>query len=144
MGEGNIFSLSVSSHLDGRGGGIPCPVNGEEGSPSQVQDGGGVTPITGPGWGVPPISDPGQGGAPIPGLDGWGYPILGQVGGRGVPHPANRGIHHPTFLLIGGGIPGWGTPHQGLDGVPSTDIHRYPHIQDWMEYPSPPSGDRSA
>ena len=68
MGEGNIFSLCVSSHLDGRwgypfpglDGGCPISRSRWEVPPSQVQVGGGlgVTPFPdsgqGAGWGVPP------------------------------------------------------------------------------------------
>ena len=62
MGEGNIFSLCVSSHLGG--GGL-----------------GGGYPFPGPGGGVPPSQV--QVGRAGPGGEGRGYPFLGP--GKGVP-----------------------------------------------------------
>ena len=110
MGEDNIFSLCLSSHLDG---GTPCqvwiggyPSTGlyGGGTPSQIQMGG---PHLRSRQGVYPIQDPAGGTSshPIPGLDG-GYHIL-LTGG----YPHSRS---------GWGYPGtrWDTPHPGLDGVP--------------------------
>ena len=63
MGEGTVFSLFVSPHLDGGG---PHPRSGH--TPFQVQMGGGEYSLRS-GWGVPPC----------PGLDGVHPPPSGQI-----------------------------------------------------------------
>ena len=147
MGEGNIFTLCVSPHLDWGEGGLPNPMSGQGRTPSQVWTGGGGPLHPRSGWGYP-----------IPGLDregtpsssGWGvYPIQSWPGG--VPHPrSEQGVLHPVLargapVLARGFSPsspgqegvlhprsGWGgTPHPGLDGLTST------LGQDWMGYPPP-------
>ena len=117
MGEGNIFTLCVSPHLDG-GGGVPHPRSA---------------------WGG--VSHPRSGwGYPIPGLDGGGYPpwpgldgitpspqpgLDGVVShprsGRGDTHPRSGWwrypqdwMGYPPLARTGWGHPppmtGWGTP----------------------------------
>ena len=105
MGEGNVFTLCVSPHLDW-GGGVPIRIlKGVGGSPSQVWRGGtlsqvwlvGVpcgTPLPRTGWGTSPTSQdwmgyprPGLDGVPPwPGLDG----ICHWPGLDGVPPPLSR------------------------------------------------------
>ena len=124
MGEGTVFSLFVSSHLDGgggtpvpglsggvphprsgwgvphprSGGGVPCPRSGED-TPSQVW---GHTPILGlDGEGVPPgqVWMVGYPVAPSARSGQWGYlgyPI-GQVWMVGVPGPPP-----PSQVWMGG------------------------------------------
>ena len=92
MGEGNIFSLCVSSHLDGggttstdRGYPIPCP---DGGYPVPGQDSGypilltGDTTIQDQDGGVPPIQD-------------W----------MGYPHPVRRQISIASTCYAAGGMP---------------------------------------
>ena len=96
MGEGTVFSLFVSSHLDGGGRGYPIPGLDRGGLPH---------PRSGPG-GVPhPRS--GLGEYLIPGLD-WGGVTPSQVWTGGVPHT-------PSQV---GGYPRYPPPQPGLDGVP--------------------------
>ena len=60
MGEGTVFSLFVSPHLDGEGAHHP-------------RSGQGGYPIQGPGGGAPSscgVTHPADGGYPIPGLNG--------------------------------------------------------------------------
>ena len=101
---GNIFSLSVSSHLGRGGGGYPIP---------------------GPGGGEYPI--PGLGGGTPTQVQAGGYPIPGP--GGGVPHPRSRGHPPGRGTPQQGAPPGvhppcrgpaWGTPpgRGGLPGVP--------------------------
>ena len=109
MGEGSIFSLCVSSHLDR--GGTPSanrgvyPFQGQDGGTlSQVQIGGTLSQVQ---IGVPHLRS--RWGYPIPGLDG-GYPIQDQDVGR---------------------YPGVPPPHQGLDrGTPSLRLDGVPPIQE--------------
>ena len=101
MGEGNIFTLCVSPHLErggrgvphlrsGRGGGYPIPgLAGGEGTPSQVWLGGVPHPRSGR-------------GVPWPGLDDWGGGTWTQ---EGVPPPPDMG---------------WGTPPKHGMGYPPT------------------------
>ena len=132
MGEGTVFSLFVSSHLDG---GYPIPGLGG-GTPSQVWMGG--YPIPGLDGGVPHPKSGGTPGYPTPVRCGWwrrylGYPQPGLDGGGypGVPPSWLDGVPPPTMT-------GWGTPHHDwmgtpppwLDGVP------LPH-HDWLGYPLP-------
>ena len=100
MGEGNIFTLCVSPHLDR--GGAPNSRSGP---------GRGVCHPRSRQWGYP-IPDL-DGGYPIQGLDRWGTPS--QVLTRG-----------GTLSQVWMGVPwdtpspartGWGTPRPGLDGV---------------------------
>ena len=129
MGEGTVFSLFVSSHLDG-GEGYPVPRFGR----------GGGDPIHL------------IGGYPIPGLDGgyhsqlMGYPIPGLDGG--VPYPRSGWEVFPgkdwmEYPLVqtwerGMGVPpskmGWGTPIQeDLTGYPPSKIRwGTPLSQVWM------------
>ena len=93
MGEGNIFTLCVSPHLDwGRGGGLPHTRSGwgGGGTPSQVCTGGGGYPIPclmgGPPW-----------------QDWMGYPLSQDWMGYLLPRPEVDGVNPP--------------PHSGLDGV---------------------------
>ena len=123
MGEGNIFSLCVSSHLEG---GTYLPGRGVP--PSQVWTGGYLPSEAG--GGVPTFW---VGGTPFPGLDG-AVPTLvggtylgrGYLLGQGVPTLAGgylpwQGI--PT--LVGGTYlgRGWYLPWQGVPtlagGVPT-------------------------
>ena len=164
MGEGTVFSLFVSSHLDGVG----VPESGLDGW-------GGSTPARSGWWGVP-----------RPGLDGGGYPsqvwMIGgnpsqvwMVGGTqdtpsqvwmvgGVPQPGLDGGGYPSQVWMVGGT--WGTPQPGLDGggypgqvlmgeypgqvwmvggvpgvSPQPGLDRgvpwVPPHHDWMGYPSP-------
>ena len=110
MGEGNIFSLSVSSHLDcgGTNVGVPHPTTGRGGTPSQVQDGRG-TP-----------SQVQDGGSAIPGQDG-----VAPINKIWVPPTRNGCGYLPVSRM---GVPpiitGWGTSYWdwmevaalGLDG----------------------------
>ena len=91
MGEGTVFSLFVSPHLDG-GGGTLSQVWVGGGTSSQVRVGGT------------------SGGYPVPGLGS----TPSRSGWWGVPHPRSGG--YPIPGLDGGGIP----PQPGLDGVPPT------------------------
>ena len=139
MGEGNIFTLCVSPHLDGGGvpcqgldnRGVPCPgLDGEGGTPSQVERGTssqvwvGGTPsqVWMGGYPIPGLDGGRVPGVPLqPGLDGGGYPgqvcMVGvpQLGldGKGVPHLRSRGVPHPRS--------GWGYTHHrsGRGGTPS-------------------------
>ena len=122
MGEGTVFSLFVSPHLD-RGGGVPrsCLDGGGGGYPSQVwMVGGGV-----------PWSGLDGGGVPQPGLDGGGVPRPGLDGGR---YPGNPPARSRWWR---------GTPWPGLDGggvprVPPGQVWMgYPLSQVWMGYPPP-------
>ena len=95
MGQGNIFTLCVSPHLDG-GGRVPL---------SQVRMG--STPFPG--------QDGGR-GYPLPGQDGEGIPFLGQ---DGVTPPTGTGWFTPSLSGLDGGPPikvGWGYPQSKLDG----------------------------
>ena len=130
-GEGTVFSLFVSPHLDGGGypsqvwmvWGVPRPgLDGgghpdqvwmvEWGYPSQVWMVGGTLARSG-WWGVPqPEGYPSQvwmkggtWGTPWPGLDG-GWGTLARSGWWGVPQPGLDG--------------GRGVPQPGLDGVGDT------------------------
>ena len=110
-GEGTVFSLFVSLHLNGG-----YPITGP----------GGEYPVSGLGGGVPHprsgqgVSHPADGGGyPIPGLDR-GYPIqlTGGIPSQvqvGIPHPADWGVLHPRSGWEG--VP-QGTPQPGLNGVP--------------------------
>ena len=111
MGEGTVFSLFVSLHLDGGGG---YPISGLDRG----------YPIPAPGRGVPHPADRGYprsrwGVTPS---QVWmrGYPIPGP--GRGYPIQL-MGVFHPRSGL--GGYPIPGPPQPGLDGVP------HPPGQDW-------------
>ena len=151
-GEGTVFSLFVSPHLNWGGrvtssqvwiGGVPHPRSRQ------------VVPHPRSRWGVPhPRS--GQGGTPLartgdwmwypPGKDWMGYPPQGP--GMGYP-PTRTGWGTPwqgldvvpSWPRLDGvpltwtwdGVPplartGWGTPSQNWMGYP-------PLIQDWMGYP---------
>ena len=86
MGRGNIFSLSVSSHLGGypiqlMGGGTPFP---------GLDSWQGGTPFPGLDGGVPHPADRGE---PLP-SSGWGVPPR-----QGVPLPPDQ---HSMYLLRGG------------------------------------------
>ena len=79
MGEGTVFSLFVSSHLDGGGGGYPIKPWTGRGGPRSIL-----------GWGGTP-SQVQVGGVPEPALDG------------GVPNPSlDRGVP-PSQVQVGGG-----------------------------------------
>ena len=111
MGEGNIFTLCVSSHLDG-GGGVPDHRSGQ-GYPFPGLDGG--YPITGQG-----VPCPRSGGVPHP-----------RSGRGGVPHPRSGGALGYSLAKFGW----WGVPQvppwPGLDGggVPGVPP---PPSQVWM------------
>ena len=108
-GEGNIFTLCVSTHLDGGGGGGR--------GVSHHRSGQGGTPLY-PGL---------DGEYPIPGVDGGGTP---QTGRDGVPHLARSGWWRGTPLSAGtgwGGIPGqdWmGYPPRTGLGTPPPPLDR--------------------
>ena len=120
MGEGTVFSLFVSPHLDG--GGYPSQVwMVGRGYPSQVWMGGYPgqvlmvrgTPARSGWWGVPqPGLDSGRDGGGVPLNQVW------MVGGTwGTPQPG----------LDGGGVPwvpptmtGWGTPYHEWIWYPPT------------------------
>ena len=100
MGEGNIFSLCVSSHLDRVGGGVPHPRFGQGMYPIPgVDEGGGVS-----------YPRSGLVGVPIPGLDsgvphsrtGWGAPLPGL---DGVLPLARTGLNRTELNRSG-----WGKP----------------------------------
>ena len=137
MGEGNIFTLCVSPHLD-VGGGTPARSgwwgggtlvrSGWWGYPSQVWMMGGTLARSG-WWGGYPRSEVGgtpglkgvphprsEVGVPWPGLDE-GYPIPGMRwwiphprSEVGVPHPKS-GVGGPWPGLDGGVVPGVPPPH---------------------------------
>ena len=89
MGEGNIFSLCVSSHRRG-GGGLP---------PSQVQVGGWGYPFPGPGGGAGARQGQGPTSQVQVGAGawcGWGYPFPRSRWGWG------GGI--PSQVQVGGGV----------------------------------------
>ena len=93
MGEGNIFSLCVSSHLDG-GGGTPIQLTREI-PPSKVQAGGIPIQLTG---GVTPFPGPGGGGT----TSSWQGVYPSQAG---IPHPSSIPSlpeQHSVYLLRGG------------------------------------------
>ena len=133
MGEGTVFSLFVSPHLDGEGGegGAKTQSGLDGGGGGGAEDtparswwlGGGITPARSDGGGLGG-GTPSQvwwwGGYPIPGLDGRG-------GTQGTPQPG---------LMVGGG----GTPSQVwmVGGTPSqvwmVGTQGTPH-HDWMGYP---------
>ena len=116
MREGNIFTLCVSPHLDGGGGGhslprsrwggIPLPRSRQGGIPSQVQVG--VPLPRSRQGGIPsqvqvgvPLLRSRQGGTPFPSLGG-GTPTW-----EWVPPPGKGVTPHS------GQVPGWGgTPYQ--------------------------------
>ena len=110
IGEGNIFSLCVSSHLHEGGGGYNHPVDGGgEGTTIQLMGGTtiqlmGATPFSGPGRGVP-TSQVQPGGYPFPGPAGGGgqYQVRSQDGGWG---------GYPSGQIPGWGV-GWVPPYQG-------------------------------
>ena len=123
MGEGTIFTLCVSPHLDW--GGVPQPRSGL-----------GKVPHPRSGWGVPiPGLDRGSmssqvcmGDTSISGLDPsqvWTGGAPSQVW-MGVPHPRSgqgMGVPHPRSALNLGYPPGqdwmgYPPPGPGLDGVP--------------------------
>ena len=128
-GEGNIFTLCVSPHLDGGGGGgYPILLTGGGGGGTSIpgQDRGRGTSISGPGWG---------GGTPSQVQDGGGNPISGPDGGY--PHLRSRmGVLH----LRTGGTPSQdrGYPIPGQDrGYPHWDWMGYPPLWDWIGVPPP-------
>ena len=89
MGEGTVFSLFVSSHLDWGGGVSQQGLDGGKGVPQPGLDGGG--------------------GVPQPGFDGGWYPSQAwMVGGTcGTPWPGLDGVppphhKHSEHLLRGG------------------------------------------
>ena len=91
IGEGNIFSLCVSSHLKG---GVPHPLTG--GTPSHVQLG---VPPSQVQLGVPP-SQVQAGGTLFPGPAG-GTPIQVQAGST-PPQQGYPPVQHSVYLLRGG------------------------------------------
>ena len=108
MGEGTVFSLFVSPHIDGE-----YHVQG-------LDRGTRGTPVPGQDWMGYPPPWPGLDGVP-PHLDlGWGTPNQDWMG-----YPP--GQDWMGYLPPG---PGMGYPQLGLDGVPPG--------QDWMGYPPPP------
>ena len=109
MGEGTVFSLFVSSHLDGGStparsgwwGGVPRPGLDGGGYPGQVWMVGGTLARSG-WWGVPQQ-----------GLDGWGVPWTGLDGGR-VPQPGLDGGGYPNQVCMVGGT----LARSGWSGLP--------------------------
>ena len=99
MGEGTVFSLFVSPHLDRGGGGYP----------SQVWMVGGTSVRSG-WWGSTLARSGWWGGVPQPGLEGGGYPSqVWMVGGT--PQPGLDSGGYPGQVLMVGGV-----PQPGLDG----------------------------
>ena len=140
--EGNVFSLSVSSHLGGGGTYLPDGVGG--GTYSQVWMGGYLPSHVRVGGGVPTLRS--GGGVPtFPGLGGGDTYLLGGGGGYllrsgwGGTYLLGGGV--PTQVWIGEYLPsGWGVPTQvwmggylpsGGGGVPT---------QVWMGGTYPPPG----
>ena len=102
MGEGTVFSLFVSSHLDG-GGRVPQPGLDGGGTPARSGWwGGGGTPARSAWWGGrgTPARSGCWGGTPARSAWWGGYP--GQVwmlGGVGVPQPGLDGGGRAVCLL---------------------------------------------
>ena len=117
MGDGNIFSLCVSSHLDG--GGYPHQVL--MGSTPILSDGGTpILPDLGPGQGDTPIQT-WEEGTPIQTWEG-GTPI--QTWEMGTPIRPGKGTPPSR--------PGKGYPHPDLGrGTPSRPGKGVPPIQTW-------------
>ena len=107
MGEGNIFTLCVSPHLNWGGGWYP----------SQVWMVGGGTPARS-GWWRGTLARSGWWGVPQSGLDGGGYPSQVLMVG-GVPQPGFDGGGYPSQVWMMGvpqpGLDGGGVPQPGLD-----------------------------
>ena len=162
MGEGNIFTLCASPHLDrGEGflvrsgwwwkGGDGYPIPGLRWGVPHLRSGVGGTPVRSGWWGVPhPRS--GWWGLPLPGLDGgggtqvntqarsgwWGHnpPWPGVDCGEGYLIPG-LGWGVPWPGLDSGGIQG--TPQPGLNGGRGTQGTSWPGL-DGGEYPGYPPG----
>ena len=134
MRSGNIFSLSISSHL----GWVPLFADFFWGGVPPSGPDGGVSPSFPMGEGIPPSFPTG----------GWGSPILPNKGYP--PPPSGLDGDTPPPLGLHWGYP----PILGLDGVTS-GLDGGPPIgngwrippppnQDWMSYPPPPHPPMSA
>ena len=156
MGEGNIFTLCVSPHLDWGGEGVPYPRSGQVRYPIPGLDKWGTTSQV---WtGGVPHPGSGRGGDRAPPVQTWDLvhpPDLGQV------HPqARTGWGTPPGQDWMGYPPpcpdkGWGTPPvQTWDGVPPfarmewgtppwPEFDWVPPCPDLIGYPPPPL-DRAA
>ena len=142
MGEGTVFSLFVSSHLDPGGGGVPQPgldVGG--GYPSQVWVVGGVPqPGLDGGGGVPQSGlDGGEGGYPsqvwmvegsTPARSWWGGTLARSWWLGGYPGQVLMVGVVPRPGLDGGGYPRYPLARSGWWGVPGVPPY---HV--WMGYP---------